>query len=182
MWASFTLYDSRGHPTGKSSSSLICHRSRARGTQSGSPPLSVTKKGLYVGRYPHSCTISCGLLQELSITGRFFWFICAHPRKRTLAPFLSPFHSKLCRPSYFRAGIPALSHFCHQGPIFVTVTRLLVPRLSLLIPFLSLRRAALYKEEERGKEIIWGSSIVRKKVNRSRRTRVPSNACRRAKI
>ena len=116
-------------------SSLICHRSRARGAQSGSPPLSVTKKGLYVGRYPHSCTISCGLLQELSITGRFFWFICAHPRKGPLLPFLSPFHSKLCRPSYFRAGIYPeillpLEPLC---PIFVTK----VPFLSLIPAFWS---------------------------------------------
>lgn len=44
-----------------------------------------------------------------------------------------------------------LSHCCHQHPIFVTDPGLLVPQLSLLIPFLSLRRAALYKEEEKGK-------------------------------
>ena len=59
------------------------------------------------------------------------------------------------------AGL-TLSHFCHQRPIFVTDPGLLVPQLSLLIPFLSLRRAALYKEEEKGKEIVWGSLLVRK--------------------
>ena len=55
--------------------------------------------------------------------------------KGPLLPFLSPFHSKLCRPSYFRAGIYPeillpLEPLC---PIFVTK----VPFLSLLLVFWS---------------------------------------------
>jgi len=57
----------------------------------------------------------------------------------------------------------ALSHCCHQHPIFVTDPGLLVPQLSLLIPFLSLRRAALYKEEEKGKRNCLGLVACEKK-------------------
>jgi hypothetical protein len=56
-----------------------------------------------------------------------------------------------------------LSHCCHQHPIFVTDPGLLVPQLSLLIPFLSLRRAALYKEEEKGKRNFLGLVACEKK-------------------
>ena len=63
----------------------------------------------------------------------------------------------------------AVSLFCHHGPIFVTDPRLLVPRLSLLIPFLSLRRAALYKEEEKRKRNCLGLLACKKKLNSSRR-------------
>jgi hypothetical protein len=57
-----------------------------------------------------------------------------------------------------------LSRFCHQRPIFVTDPGLLVPQLSLLIPFLSLRRAALYKEEEKGKRNCLGLVACEKKL------------------
>jgi hypothetical protein len=56
-----------------------------------------------------------------------------------------------------------LSHLCHQRPFFVTDPGLLVPPLSLLIPFLSLGRAALYKRRRKGeKKFFWGSFACEK--------------------
>ena len=104
--------DSRGIPTSSSPPSLICHRSRARGLQTGSPLCrerkgtcmtpggsTVTKKGLYVGQEPYYCAISCGFLQNLSINPRFFRSVYASRKKDDPSPFCHRSGPKFFRPS-----------------------------------------------------------------------------------